>query len=41
MLTLEYDKLFDKFTEVEHNNKETNLRYAGIERSYYNIEKEK
>eukprot|EP00347_Sterkiella_histriomuscorum_P003709 403363246 len=40
-MKLEYDRLFDRYKEVEHLQLETNLKFSGIERSYFHLEKEK
>ena len=40
-MKLEYDKLFDKYSEIESNNKEMNLRFSGMEKSSFYMEKEK
>ncbi|CDW82716.1 UNKNOWN [Stylonychia lemnae] len=40
-MKMEYDKLYDRYSEVEHLQKETNLKFSGLEKSYFFLEKER
>lgn len=37
----EYDKLYDRYLEVEHLAKETNLKFSGLEKAFFHMERDK
>lgn len=40
-LKVEYDKLFDRYNEIEHSYKEINLKFTSLEKTYHYIEKDR
>ena len=40
-LKVEYDKLFDRYNEIEHSYKEINLKYTSMEKNYNFIERDR
>lgn len=40
-MKLEYEKIYDRYAEVEHAQKETQLRFSGLEKAYHHLEKER
>lgn len=40
-LKVEYDKLFDRYSEIEHSYKEINLKFTSLEKTYHYIEKDR
>jgi len=40
-MKLEYDKLYDRYSEVEHAYKEIALRFQGLEKTYNQMDKER
>jgi len=40
-LKVEYDKLFDRYNEIEHSYKEINLKFTSLEKTYHYIEQDR
>lgn len=40
-LKVEYDKLYDRYSEIEHSYKEINLKFTSLEKTYHYIEKDR
>jgi hypothetical protein len=40
-LKVEYDKLYDRYNEIEYSYKEINLKFTSLEKTYHYIEKDR